>query len=79
MTTFAYDLPNAARLYSSGDMTWHQVRELTGASFGELLVELAKQGLPLPQAVAVKTAAQQDLFNRALSLEEVLKRRSGIA
>lgn len=53
--------------YAAGDITWREVADATDASFGELLVELGRQGLQLPTCVATKRPAQQALFDEALA------------
>jgi len=59
-------LGELAPLYAKGSITWRDVEEQTGASFGELLVELAKQHLQLPRFTAEKRPAQIAAFERAL-------------
>lgn len=52
--------------YAAGAVTWRKIADETGASFGELLVELGRQGLQLPTNVAVKRPAQLAMFDAAL-------------
>jgi prevent-host-death family protein len=58
-----------ASQYSAGKVTWRQIADETGASFGELLVELSKQNLPLPLVTAEKRPEQlahlEAIFKRA--------------
>jgi prevent-host-death family protein len=60
-------LVELAKLYSDGAVSWRKVEEDTGASFGELLLELGRQALSLPTATAAKRPAQVALFHEALS------------
>ena len=60
-------LVELAKLYSDGAVSWRKLEEDTGASFGELLLELGRQALSLPKATAAKRAAQAALFHEALS------------
>jgi len=52
--------------YAAGGVAWRKISDETGASFGELLIELGRQGLKLPTVVADKRPAQIALFNAAL-------------
>jgi hypothetical protein len=47
-----------APLYAAGQLGWRELADDTGAAFGELLLELARQGLALPQVSAEKRPAQ---------------------
>ena len=51
-----------APLYAAGKLTWREIADEAGAAFGELLLELAKQGLALPQVTPEKRAAQAALL-----------------
>lgn len=51
-------LATLAPLYAAGKLAWREIADDTGASFGELLLELAHQDLTLPQVVAEKRPAQ---------------------
>jgi prevent-host-death family protein len=53
--------------YSKGSVSWAQISEETGASYGELLVALAAGNLPLPQVTAKKNPAQLALFSKILN------------
>jgi hypothetical protein len=44
--------------YAAGKLGWREIADDTGAAFGELLLELARQGLTLPQVSAEKRPAQ---------------------
>ena len=56
-----------AALYSAGAVTWRAIADETGATFGELLLELARQGLPLPAMVAPKRPEQAALLDEAMA------------
>lgn len=56
-----------AALYSAGAVTWRAIADETGAAFGELLLELARQGLPLPTVVAPKRPEQAALLDDAMA------------
>ena len=60
-------LVELAPRYAAGDITWREVADEADGSFGELLVELGRQGLQLPTCVATKRPAQQALFDEALA------------
>ena len=62
-------LADLARLYASGVISWAKVSEETGAAFGELLMELGRQGLSLPVVKAPKRPAQAALFHESLRRE----------
>ena len=51
-------LATLAPLYAAGKLGWREIADDTGAAFGELLLELARQGLALPQVTAEKRPAQ---------------------
>jgi prevent-host-death family protein len=59
-------LPELAKLYSGGTMSWHEVEQSAGVTFGDLLLELSRQGLPLPLTKAAKRPAQEVLFQDIL-------------
>ncbi|GAC1530694.1 MAG: hypothetical protein NVS2B4_09690 [Ramlibacter sp.] len=59
-------LADLAKLYASGVISWPKVSEESGASFGELLVELGRQTLSLPVVTAPKRPAQAAVFHEAL-------------
>jgi hypothetical protein len=60
-------LQELARLYAAGAVTWREIAdELDDVAFGDLLLELARQGLHLPQASAPRTAAQQAAWDAVL-------------
>lgn len=56
-----------ATLYSAGAISWRKIADETHASFGELLVELGRQGLALPRVTAKKRPEQVALFEQALA------------
>lgn len=66
-------LPDFAKRYSTGELTWRQVEDETGATFGELLVELGRQGLQLPRATAEKSEAQRALLQDVLAQNAPVK------
>jgi hypothetical protein len=59
-------LASLAPLYSQGEVSWRQIADETGASFGDLLLEIARQGLKLPIASAEKSLEQARLLDEAL-------------
>jgi hypothetical protein len=63
------DLAHLARRYAAGEISWRDIRDASSATFGELLAELAAQGLQLPQVRVQRTPEQQrvfeDIFARA--------------
>ena len=59
-------LPALATLYAAGKVTWRDIATETGAAFGDLLLELGKQGLELPQVRPERTPAQERLFRSML-------------
>ncbi len=52
--------------YAAGKVTWRQIADETDASFGDVLLELAKQNLELPLVCAEKRPEQLSLFNAVL-------------
>lgn len=60
----ALRLTAAAALFASGPTTWREVADDTGAAFGDLLLELARQALALPRATATKRPAQVTLLSQ---------------
>jgi prevent-host-death family protein len=59
-------LAKFAIAYSKGTVSWAQIAEESGASYGELLVAMAIDNLPLPQFNAKKNAVQTALFSQIL-------------
>ena len=59
-------LATLAALYSAGKVSWRQIADETGASFGDVLLELAKQDLPLPRVTAEKRPEQLAYFKNVL-------------
>ena len=59
-------LAKFAAAYSKGTVNWAQIAEETGASYGELLVAMAVDNLPLPQVNAKKNPVQAALFAKML-------------
>lgn len=60
------DLAQLARLFAEGSITSRQACEESGVTFGDVLNEMANQGLKLPLHQAVKTPAQEALFKAML-------------
>jgi len=52
--------------YAAGKVTWRQIADETDASFGDVLLELARQNLELPRVCAEKRAEQLSLFQAVL-------------
>ena len=61
-------LPRLAALYSAGKLTWRDIANETGASFGQLLLALAEQNLELPRVAPEKSPQQ------ASTLEAIFRR-----
>lgn len=57
-----------ATAYSQGLISWPQITEETGASYGELLVEMGLKNLQIPKATSQNRPAQIALFHRILDL-----------
>ncbi len=55
-----------AAAYAQGRVSWHDIAEETGASFGELLLALGLQKLSLPKVTAKKRPEQIALLNQML-------------
>lgn len=53
-------------LYAAGKASWQHIADETGASFGDVLLELAKQGLSLPLHNATKHPEQLAAFQAVL-------------
>lgn len=60
------NLAPLAAMYSKGDIEWQRIADETGASFGDLLIELGRQGLSLPLVNAKKSAKQTAVFDSIL-------------
>jgi prevent-host-death family protein len=60
----ALRLTAAAALFANGQTTWQEVADETGAALGDLLLELATQGLALPRTTATKRPAQATLLSQ---------------
>ena len=60
------NLDKLAAMYARGDIEWRRIADETGASFGDLLIELGRQGLSLPIVAAKKSPKQAALFNSIL-------------
>jgi hypothetical protein len=71
--------PELARRYATGELTWREIsRGLDEqVSFGELLLELARQGLALPTATAPKTPEQQAAWEAVLRRAVAAKKEGG--
>ena len=55
-------LAELAALYGAGRVTWREIAAETGAAFGDLLVELARQNLQLPRVTPAKRPEQVAIF-----------------
>lgn len=54
--------------YSKGLISWPQIAEETGASYGDLLVELALKNLQIPKVTPKNTPEQIAIFHHFLDL-----------
>lgn len=54
--------------YSKGLISWPQIAEETGASYGDLLVELAFKNLQIPKVTPKNTPEQIAIFHHILDL-----------
>jgi uncharacterized protein len=54
------------KAYSEGLVTWHEIDQQTGASYGELLIALGLRNLSIPKVTATRSPAQDAFFNRVL-------------
>lgn len=59
-------LSKFAAAYSAGTVSWPQIAEETGASYGELLLAMALKNLPLPRVQAKNNPAQAELLKQIL-------------
>ncbi len=57
-----------ANAYSGGLVSWPQIAEETGAGFGDLLVALGIQNLPLPKVTAKNRPEQSALLKKVFDL-----------
>ena len=57
-----------ALAYSKGLISWPQIAEETGASYGELLIELGLKNLQIPKVKPKNRPEQMAIFNRILDL-----------
>lgn len=64
-------LSTLAPLFAAGALPWSKVADETGASFGDLLLELAAQGLRLPQVTATKRLEQAALLDATFAAAAV--------
>ena len=55
-----------AAAYATGVMPWPEIRNLTGASFGELLVEVGLIGPQIPRVKAARSQEQSACLKRIL-------------
>ena len=62
-----------AAAYAQGRVSWPQIAEETGASFGELLLALGLQKLSLPKVVASRRPEQTALLNQMFDAAARLK------
>ena len=61
--------------YSTGHISWPQIAEETGASYGELLVELGLKNLQIPKVSPKNSPQQIALFHHILDLAVVKSKR----
>lgn len=52
--------------YAKGLITWPQISEETGASYGELLIALGRNNLSIPRVTPKNRPEQLDFFHRLL-------------
>lgn len=52
-------LPELARRYSAGELSWREIAAETDCAFGDLLEELGRQGLQLPRVTPEKRPKQK--------------------
>jgi len=57
--------------YSMGHISWPQISEETGASYGELLIELGLKNLQIPKVTSKKRPEQIAIFNHILDLAAI--------
>jgi prevent-host-death family protein len=57
---------NLAIAYSKGLISWPEIAEETGASYGELLIELGLKNLQIPKVIAKNRPEQIAIFHRIL-------------
>ena len=57
-----------ATAYAKGLISWPQIAEETGATYGDLLVELGLKNLQIPKVTPKKTPEQIALFHHILDL-----------
>lgn len=62
----AGEIPEMARRYAAGEVSWRGIREQTAIAFGDLLLELVRQGLSLPKVTAGQTLQQARLWRDIL-------------
>lgn len=59
-------LADLAVLYAAGKLAWREIAAETGAAFGDLLVELARQNLQLPRVTPAKRPEQVAMLDAVL-------------
>jgi prevent-host-death family protein len=59
-------LAELAALYAAGKLAWREIAAETGAAFGDLLVELARQNLQLPRVTPAKRPEQVAMLDAVL-------------
>jgi hypothetical protein len=62
--------------YSKGLVSWPQIAEETGASYGELLIALGIQGLQIPKFTPKNRPGQVAVFTRILDAAAAAKGNS---
>ncbi len=66
MTNPTQTTTDLVKAYSEGFVTWHEISQQTGASYGELLIRLGLRNLPIPKISAIRSPSQDSFFNRIL-------------
>lgn len=66
MTNPTKTTTDLVKAYSEGFVTWNEISQQTGASYGELLIGLGLRNLPIPKISATRSPAQDAFFNRVL-------------
>jgi len=59
-------LAELSALYAAGRIAWREIAAETGASFGDLLSELARQNLQLPRVAPAKRSEQVAMLKAVL-------------
>lgn len=68
-------IASLAIAYSKGLISWPQIAEETGASYGDLLIELGLKNLHIPKVAPKNRPEQIALFHHILDLAAVKSKR----